>query len=260
MTGIRLAADDGNPDTTAAVTWTPLIGTPAHPSYISAHSSVSGAAAAVLAGFFGTDAVAFTLPSQNSALPARAFTGFSHAAQESADSRLYGGIHWRFDNEAGLDLGDAVGEYVMANILRPADRGPAAGVVNGELIVVGSAAADFLHVGRVSGQLVVWANGVRIGSFAPGGGGIVADGGAGDDLILLSPQIDTDAELYGGAGNDLIRGGGGDDRIDGEGGDDWLFGGHGNDRLYGGPGNDWLFGGPGLDFLDGGDGCDHLVP
>ncbi len=259
VTGIRLAGDDGNPDTAAVATWTPLIGTPAHPSYVSAHASVSGAAATVLAGFFGTDAVAFTLPSQNPALPARAFTSFSHAAQESADSRLYGGIHWRFDNEVALDLGAAVGEYVLANFQQAADRGPAAGVVNGELVVVGSAAADFLHVGRVSGNLVVWANGAQLGTFAADVAAIVADAGGGDDHILIASQIQAAAELYGGAGNDHLRGGGGDDRLYGEDGDDHLFGGHGNDALLGGLGDDWLFGGPGLDFLDGGDGDNHLV-
>jgi hypothetical protein len=91
VTGIRLAADDGNPDTTPDAAWTPLVVTPPFPSYTSAHSSVSGAAAAVLADFFGTDDIAFTLPSQNPALPARSYTSFSQAAEESAVSRLYGG-------------------------------------------------------------------------------------------------------------------------------------------------------------------------
>jgi hypothetical protein len=166
ITGIREAAGDGNDGTQADAAWTPLLVTPNFPAYTSGHSTVSGAAAAVLAGFFGTDTIAFTLPSQSPAFAARSYTSLSGMARESADSRLFGGIHWRFDNEVGLDVGGAVGQYVMANFLRPAQRGPAAGVVNGELIVVGSAAADFLHVGRVAGSLVVWANGVHLGTFA----------------------------------------------------------------------------------------------
>ena len=51
-------------------------------------SREAAVAAAVLAEFFGTDAIAFTLPSQNPALPARCFISFSQAAKESADSRL----------------------------------------------------------------------------------------------------------------------------------------------------------------------------
>jgi hypothetical protein len=275
ITGIRFAADDGDPTTEPDAAWTSLIATPAHPSYISGHSSVSGAAAAVLADFFGTDNVSFTLPSQNPALPARSFTSFSQAAQESADSRLYGGIHWRFDNETGLDVGDAVGKYVVANFLREVERGPAAGVVNGELIVVGSDNQDSLIVKRAGNQLVVWANGTSLGQFDTVTG-IVMDGRGGNDLIGIAISVHTDSELFGGAGDDIIYGGSGNDRISGEdgndkllgrAGDDRLDGGDGNDILYGGsgsdvliggPGDDWLYGGVGLDTLDGGPGNNHL--
>jgi hypothetical protein len=278
VTGIREAANDGNPDTAADAAWTPLIVTPPFPSYTSAHSSVSGSAAAVLAGFFGTDNVSYTLPSQNPALPARSYTSFSQAAEESAVSRLYGGIHWAFDNDAGLAAGNAIGQYVMANFLRPVEREAAAGVVNGALVVVGTDGGDLLTVSRAGSKLVVRANGAQLGQFDASVAGIVMDGRGGGDLILISHQVDADAEVYGGAGNDLISGGGGDDRIHGEdgrdvllgndgddqldggAGDDLLFGGIGDDVLLGGPGDDWLFGGPGLDVLDGGDGDDRLFP
>jgi Ca2+-binding RTX toxin-like protein len=150
-----------------------------------------------------------------------------------------------------------VGHYVVANFLRELERGPAAGVVNGELIVVGTAGGDVLHVARAGAALVVWANGERLGQFGAVTT-IVADGRDGNDLILLAPQIGIDAELYGGAGNDLISGGSGDDRIFGEGGCDVLLGLAGNDTLLGGLGDDWLFGGPGVDILDGGPGHNHL--
>ncbi len=276
ITGIREAAADGNPDTAPDTAWAPLISTPAHPSYISGHSSVSGAAAAVLAAFFETDNISFTLPSQDPLRPARSFTSFSQAAKESADSRLYGGIHWSFDNNVGLTVGDAVGHYVMANFLRPVEQVAAAGVVNGELVVIGTDGRDVLNVERVGTELVVWANGTRIGQFDVAVTSIVVDGRGEDDVIRIARQIDTDAELYGGAGNDLIIGGSGDDRIFGEGGRDllfgrdgddrldggagadFLFGGFGNDVLLGGLGDDWLFGGPGLDVLDGGPGHNRL--
>jgi len=118
----------------------------AHPSYVSGHSSVSGSAAAVLAAFFGTDNISFTLPSQDVTRPARTFSSLSQAARESADSRLYGGIHWSFDNNVGLIVGDAVGHYVMSNFLRDVERAPVAGVVNGELIVIGTDGNDLLNV------------------------------------------------------------------------------------------------------------------
>src|SRR5262245_30329506 len=201
VTAIRAADADGNPDTAADPTWTPLLVTPAHPSYSSGHSAYGAAAAAALAGFFETDNISFT--STTPGLPAvtRSFGRRPAAADAHALSRLLGGIHWRFDNDVGLDVGDAVGRYVVANFLREAERGPAAGVVNGELIVVGTAGGDVLHVARAGAALVVWANGERLGEFAAITN-IVADGRGGDDLILLlAPQIDTDAEIHGGAGN-----------------------------------------------------------
>ena len=276
VTGIRLAADDSNPDTAADAAWAPLISTPAHPSYISGHSSVSGAAAAVLANFFGTDNISFTLPSQDPLRPARSYTSFSQAAKESADSRLYGGIHWSFDNNVGLDVGNSVGQYVMANFFQEVDRGPAAGIVNGELIVVGTDGTDVLHINRSGGELVVWANGLRLGGFTLAVSSIVMDARAGNDLMLISHQVTTNAELYGGVGDDLINGGSGDDRIygedghdlilghsgndllDGGAGDDVLFGGAGDDVLLGGLGDDWLFGGLGIDLLAGGPGKNRL--
>ena len=60
ITAIREADTDGNPDTVADPNWTPLVTTPNHPSYPSGHATFSGAAATVLAAFFGTDDVAFT--------------------------------------------------------------------------------------------------------------------------------------------------------------------------------------------------------
>lgn len=258
VTAIR-AAEDGNAETTADPAWAPLVGTPPFPGYTSAHSSVSASAAAVLADFFGTDTISFTLPSQNPLLPARSYTSFSQAAKESADSRLYGGIHWSFDNTDGLVAGTAVGQYVSANFFRPGERDAAAGVVNGELIVVGTGSGDLLHVTRSAGTLDVWANGQRLGQFSATVTSIAIDARDGNDLILLAPQIDTDAEIYGGAGNDLITAGGGDDRVSGEDGHDIILGNAGNDRLDGGAGDDFLFGGLGDDLLLGGLGDDRLV-
>src|SRR5205807_458306 len=57
VTAIRAADADGNPDTAADAGWTPFLVTPNHPSYNSGHSGVSSGAAAVLAAFFGSDAI-----------------------------------------------------------------------------------------------------------------------------------------------------------------------------------------------------------
>ncbi|PYC68501.1 hypothetical protein C7C45_18760 [Micromonospora arborensis] len=95
--------------------------TPAFPAYISGHATFAGAWAAVLQRFFGTDAIAFdaTTDDPHAEGVVRHMTGFDHAAEENAMSRIYLGVHYRFDAEAGLATGRSVGAYVYANRLRP---------------------------------------------------------------------------------------------------------------------------------------------
>lgn len=111
ITAIRAGDADGNDLTVGDIGWTPFIVTPNHPSYISGHSGVSGAGSAILSSFFG-DAHDFCLMASGLT---RCFNSFSGAAEDAANSRLWGGIHWRFDNEAGLALGRGVGAYVLAS-------------------------------------------------------------------------------------------------------------------------------------------------
>lgn len=76
--------------------WLSYIVTPPFPSYVSGHSTTSGAASTVLAAFF---------PDRAGELDAM--------AEEAAVSRLYGGIHFSSDNEAGLQLGRRVGAVAV---------------------------------------------------------------------------------------------------------------------------------------------------
>jgi hypothetical protein len=122
VTAIRNAGNDGNPDTAADPAWSPLLTTPGHPSYMAAHSAVSATAATVLAEFYGNDAIPFTSTAETSAggpTLTRSFNGFWQAAEEAGASRIYGGIHWSFDNQAGLQAGQSVGEFITDNLLRP---------------------------------------------------------------------------------------------------------------------------------------------
>jgi hypothetical protein len=129
VTAIRNAASDGNPDTAADPTWTPLLGTPPHPAYNSAHSLLSAAAATVLGNFFGDDSIAFQDTSEITpsgaagATVTRSFDGFLEAAEEAGASRIYGGIHWSFDNTAGLSAGRDVGRFVSHHLLHPINHG-----------------------------------------------------------------------------------------------------------------------------------------
>jgi hypothetical protein len=119
VTAIRRAAELKNEKLAADPEWTPLLNTPPFPSYVSGHSTFSGAAAGALAKFFGTDEVSFTTTSD--ALPGvvRTFQRFSDAAAEAGMSRIYGGIHYDFDNTDGLKVGRDIGEYVAANHFKP---------------------------------------------------------------------------------------------------------------------------------------------
>ena len=108
---IRRADVDGNAATTADAAWTPFIGTPPHPDYVSGHSSFSAAAAVVLTRTFGTvsfQSTTFGLPGV-----VRQFSSFEQAAQEAGRSRIYGGIHFQFANTDGLAIGQSVGEWTM---------------------------------------------------------------------------------------------------------------------------------------------------
>jgi hypothetical protein len=121
VTAIRTAAKLGNTSLKEDPDWTPLLTTPPFPSYTSGHSTFSGAAAAVLTAFLGKDDVAFS--SISDAMPGvrRSFKSFSDAANEAGMSRIYGGIHYSFDNKDGLKLGRAIGEHVAQNFFRAKD-------------------------------------------------------------------------------------------------------------------------------------------
>jgi hypothetical protein len=111
VTAIQLGNTDGNDATIADPTWAPLFATPAHPSYISTHSDFSGAGASILSAFFGDDEqFTFSIAGES-----RTFDSLSQAETDAANSRLWGGIHFRFDNDAGLALGRNVGERVLAS-------------------------------------------------------------------------------------------------------------------------------------------------
>ncbi len=117
VTAIPLAETDGNPATDADSGWTPLIVTPAFPEYPSGHSTVSGAAAGVLAAFFGSGAD-FTVNSDFMPGVVRSFGDFFTALDDVAGARIFGGIHYRSACRDGQTTGIHVAEYVLEHALR----------------------------------------------------------------------------------------------------------------------------------------------
>ena len=133
FTAIRWAANDENPDTEPDEEWNNLHKhTYAFPSYPSAHGTASSAAMRALSNTLGTgDNYAFTMTTHavDSAGPfsgklnmepaTRSFNSFSEAGLEASMSRVYLGIHFRYDSEEGHRLGNEIGDFANANFLTP---------------------------------------------------------------------------------------------------------------------------------------------
>jgi len=107
-----------NPATSSDPTWTPLWKTPNFPSYDSGHSTFSGAASVILASVFGAN-TRFTIGSDDMPGYSRSFASFAQAADEAGQSRVFGGIHFEFDNQAGLTAGRAIGSLIGQKFLLP---------------------------------------------------------------------------------------------------------------------------------------------
>ena len=93
--------------------WDPILITPPFPEYPSGHSTQSGAAAAVLTGFFGDDFAFDDSTHVDDGIPMRSFPSFWAAAQEAAISRLYGGIHFRAAIDFGVEQGRCIGTHTV---------------------------------------------------------------------------------------------------------------------------------------------------
>ncbi|WP_437613378.1 phosphatase PAP2 family protein [Sorangium sp. So ce834] len=111
----------------------PLHETPNFPSYHSGHASLEAAMFQVLSRYYHTNHVPFcfvsdefngrTTDARGDVRPGieRCYPGFRQAVHEVATSRIYLGVHWRFDAENGMRQGRAVGDAVFEGVLQPLD-------------------------------------------------------------------------------------------------------------------------------------------
>jgi membrane-associated phospholipid phosphatase len=141
VTAIRAADQGNNGLTKAAPNWTPLGGqatdelhvrnfTPPFPAYVSGHATFGGAIFQTLRNYFGENA-GFTFISDEynglnyndkgmlqPFLP-QTFPNITAAEYQNAESRIYIGVHWQFDADAGVHLGNQIANYVIANAFQP---------------------------------------------------------------------------------------------------------------------------------------------
>jgi hypothetical protein len=122
VTAIQAGNKDENRYTAPDPDWLPFVYTPPFPSYPSGHAGFGGAARGVLEYAFGRSGHDITLT--NPAVPdiVLHYTSFEQITQDVDDGRVYGGVHYRFDQDAGGVLGKSVGSYLLRHALRPLSR------------------------------------------------------------------------------------------------------------------------------------------
>ena len=125
VTAIQQAHTDLNAATDPDPTWLPLITTPPYPSYAGNLATIGASAARALQLATGTNDMPIAITWKGSGgLPdvTRHFDGFGEAADEEYMARIYGGIHYRFDQDAGKQVGRSVAEFVFANFMTARGR------------------------------------------------------------------------------------------------------------------------------------------
>ena len=117
---IQRADTDGNAHTGPDPTWQPLLATPNHPEYPSAHACHTTAIAEALESFFGPGRLRFSLDSLVTG-ETRYYTRFREVVAEVNNARVWAGFHFRYAQEDGSKLGRKVARFVVRNYFQPLD-------------------------------------------------------------------------------------------------------------------------------------------
>ena len=121
ITAIRNGAADGNDATPADAGWVPLLTTPNFPEYPCGHCTVAAAIAEMMSDETGPrPRGGVRVSSQVLPLSAvQVLPSWDVWAQEVSDSRIYGGVHYRFSNEAGEQIGRRAARIVIERVMLP---------------------------------------------------------------------------------------------------------------------------------------------
>jgi hypothetical protein len=122
VTAIREADRDGNAATEADPSWSSLIPTPPYPTYPGNQTCMAAVASRTLERLLGRDAMRFSVTWVGTAGAAditRPYNGFRELADEQARSRVYGGIHFDFDQTASFGVCVPLADYAFDNFMRP---------------------------------------------------------------------------------------------------------------------------------------------
>jgi hypothetical protein len=103
------------------VNFATLLPTPCFPSHPSNHASGSNAAAETMRRIYGAAGHSIRLSAIIPVIGATTltYTSLKQMCDDIDDARIYGGMHFRFDQEAGVRLGNDVATYVYKNNLQP---------------------------------------------------------------------------------------------------------------------------------------------
>jgi hypothetical protein len=111
--------DDGNPLTMEQPGWRPLVATPNHPEYPSAHATITSAIAEVFTRFLGTDQLDVDVQGTPNFSVTRHFATADELRAEVENARIWAGLHYRFSVQAGSLLGRQVADYDLGHGFQP---------------------------------------------------------------------------------------------------------------------------------------------
>lgn len=121
ITAIRNAETDGNPRTAADPSWEPLITTPNHPEYPCGHCILAAATAEMMKLEYG-NVPPWGVRVASRSIPNAAvqvLPSWDKWVEEVSFSRTLGGVHYRFSNEAGEEMGRKIARTAVAKAMKP---------------------------------------------------------------------------------------------------------------------------------------------